>query len=75
MEILEKLANAEFLDSEEISSCDALPCFGCDAGPLPPGCDCICHTPCHHGKANNGYSVGDSTDESGVAKNEVYEMK
>ena len=57
MKILEKLANAKFLDSEEMSDCDTLPCFGCDAGPLPPGCNCICHTPCDFGRAENNYSM------------------
>ena len=67
MKVLKNLANAEFLDSEGSSSCDA--------GPLPPGCDCICHTPCDFGRAENGHSVGDSTYESNIAKSEVYEIK
>lgn len=67
MKVLENLANAEFLDSKETS--------GCDAGPLPPGCDCICHQSCDFGRAENSYSVGDSNHESGITKNEVYEMK
>lgn len=82
MKILENLANAEFLsDSEESncyasgSGCDALPPPSCDAGPLPPGCDCICHTPCDFGKDKNNYSAGNPKYESGIAKNEVYEMK
>jgi hypothetical protein len=58
----------------EMSGCDSLPCFGCDAGPLPPGCDCICHQPCDFGKAGNKSSVGDSKYESDIPNNEVYEM-
>lgn len=63
-ESLDYIAKAEFLDIEKLSGCDALPCFGCDAGPLPPGCDCICHTPCDFGKT--------STYEA--SNNEVYEL-
>jgi len=76
VEILEKLTKAEFLDFKEMGGCDALPCFGCDAGPLPPGCDCICHTPCDFGIAENNYLAGESSKyESNLVKNEVYEMK
>jgi len=75
MEVLEKLANAEFIESEEMSGCDALPCFGCDAGPLPPGCDCICHTPCDFGRAENKYPVEGSKCESSRKNSEIYEMK
>jgi len=75
MKVLENLVNAKFLGSEELSGCDALPPPTCDVGPLPPGCDCICHTPCDFGRAENNYSAGDSKYESGMAKNEVYEMK
>lgn len=74
MTILKKLANAKFLDSKELSGCDALPCFGCDAGPLPPGCDCICHTPCDFGRAKGNYSAEDSKYNSNFADREVYEM-
>ena len=28
---------------------------GCDVGPLPPGCDCICHTPCDFEIEGKGY--------------------
>ena len=66
MKVLENLANAEFLDSEEMSGCDALPPPSCDAGPLPPGCDCICHTPCDFGRLANNYSAG---EDSNILKN------
>lgn len=83
MEILEKLVNAEFLSDsgDELNSyapgpgCDALPPPTCDAGPLPPGCNCICHTPCDFGRAENNYSTEKDTKyESSMTKNEVYEM-
>ena len=52
MTILDKLINAEFLHNPLESfncyapgpGCDGLPPPTCDAGPLPPGCDCIFHT-------------------------------
>ncbi len=84
MKVLENLANAEFLDSPTEESncyapgpgCDALPPPTCDASPLPPGCDCICHTPCDFGRAEDNYSVKEGLKyESNPAKNEVYEMK
>ncbi|MCK5449680.1 hypothetical protein KAI32_02345 [Candidatus Pacearchaeota archaeon] len=49
MKVLDNLANAEFLGSNESS--------GCDTG-LPPGCDCICHQSCDFGRAEDSYSVG-----------------
>ena len=75
---LKNLAKAQFLDSKEASSncdpdcdagCDALPCFSCDASPLPPGCDCVCHTPCDFGKNQNAETY------QGTSKSEVYEME
>ena len=74
MKLLEKLDDAEFLGLEKSMSCDALPCFGCDAGPLPPGCDCICHTPCDFGKTGNKYSIKTSDYESNLQAIEVYEI-
>ena len=68
MDVLYELASAEFLDSDESGGCDSLPCFGCDAGPLPPGCDCICHTPCDFGR------VGDLNGKSDIG-DEVYEIE
>jgi hypothetical protein len=56
--------------------CDALPPPTCDAGPLPPGCDCICHQSCHGRRAENNYSVGENSKyEASITKNEIYEMK
>jgi len=84
MKVLENLLSAEFIGdfSEELDcyapgpGCDALPPPSCDAGPLPPGCDCICHTPCDFGRAENNYlAEKDSKYDSNFAKNEVYEMK
>ena len=64
---LDKLVNAKFLDDSEKTA-------GCDAGPLPPGCDCICHTPCDFGIERNDYNAESSEYDSNSAKNKVYEM-
>ena len=69
---LNNLKDAQFLGSKEASGCDSLPCFGCDAGPLPPGCDCICHTSCDFGKSQ---SVKGAKGSKYSPKNKVYEMK
>lgn len=72
---LNKLVDAKFLDdSKEESICNALPPSKCDAGPLPPGCDCICHTPCDFGIEGNSDKREGLKYSSNLAKNEVYEM-
>ena len=76
MKILESLTDGEFLGLSDLSGCDGLPPPACDAGPLPPGCDCICHTPCDFGKSESNYSSPkDSNYDSGIMKGEVYEME
>jgi len=65
MKYLDNLIRGKFLEISEV--------FGCDGG-LPPGCDCICHTPCDFGRAKDDYVVGDSTYKSGVTINEIYEL-
>ena len=66
---LNNLTNAQFLDSKKVSGCDNLPCFSCDAGPLPPGCDCFCDTPCDFGR-------NQKINDSGYFQNsKVYEIE
>ena len=65
IEILENLANAEFLDDLKGEfacyapgpGCDGLPPPSCDAGPLPPGCNCICDSLRHYGELGKEDSV------------------
>jgi hypothetical protein len=66
MKVLEKLAKAEFLESEKS--------VGCDTG-LPPSCDCVCHTPCDFGKTEDSYSVGERDYGAKISEKEIYEIK
>ena len=71
---LDNLDNAEFLDSKVSLECDALPPPSCDAGPLPPGCDCFCHTACDFGKMGKHSGVRGSGYEPNTADPKIYEM-
>jgi len=60
---LDKLANAKFLDISSLNDCYTS---------LPPGCDCICHTPCDFGRSKEVEYKEISKPEK---TKEVYEIR
>ncbi len=73
-DLVEMIEDAEFLGTKELSGCDSLPPPTCDAGPLPPGCNCVCDTPCDFGKSEKYQLDENPRYNSKPAIRKVYEI-